>query len=808
MDVKEDIQNISQGIVELNPFIVFMVSFMGLLLTLFFVFIFRKTLKDSYGNRVYFWFIFLIALNLINIMFMTGYYQSRYQKVIGKSGPGGVEGNLGIKGDSNICGYCSDSTEIGIQYSTKYYSIVRITKTTNILGEIGIWRAIGMLGLSSLGDTVFAQKNPSKLRTYMAGYGSQPPTDFKKLIEISDGLNKITLWQPIPPKGYSFLGHFAVNGMKKPEKSLVACLATECLIKSYSMVYVASFPAIDIIPSYANKKIKFCSFWLTPLNHLYCKVSDSNYTTNSVYYNLVEGHPEYYDEKLKEPIFDKLEEVKALLQEKPSVIYHAQKITSNNVKFNTIFVENIRDTKGKITGSNIHSISFNKIMDAINTFDSYIDFFQNSFNYINKIIEDNNNGNSSNDIFVKFINDDNSPEQSVFKTLENKIKQINGNQDNFKTILTFMRVFKTNPATVMKAFQDENKTFGVPTTDFIDMSIDEKKTGFNGILNSLSIQEFQAALNKLKTIGLEQTDQLALFDIYGKKKAAEQQASYEIVEETDPSLTLWDDLFYLFPAGLDDQIASTEEASIEGGFYLDDVENRQRKNFIDYIKTFTKPNLVSYAFRKKCMMFIDTDQERNETISELARVYTSVGDKLAEINQVGACDNPAKLIKLYDNLMMRIDKQFRSIQGYKEKIANQEFSYFPTSRLKWLLNEMNTYYGEIKNGCKSDERTRILNQIRITKDQLKNDYNFKVDFNNYDFKSTTPINKVNPDTNEPIDLNAKIDRLDTDDLSLKQLKEILDILENNLSQKMKPLKPLKPSNQKNPTKPTKPTKAT
>lgn len=807
MDVKEDIQNISQGVVQLNPFVVFMVSFMGLLLTLFFVFIFRKTLKDSYGNRVYFWFIFLIALNLINIMFMTGYYQSRYQKVIGKSGPKGIEGNLGKKGESNICGYCADSTEIGIQYSTKYYSIARITKTTNILGEIGIWRAIGMLGLSSLGDTVFAQKNPSKLRTYMAGYGSQPPTDFKKLIEISDGLNKITLWQPIPPKGYSFLGHFAVNGMRKPEKSLVACLATECLIQSYSMVYVASFPAIDIIPSYANKKIKFCSFWLTPLNHLYCKVSDSNYTTNSVYYNLVEGHPEYYDGKLKEPILNKLEEVKTLLQDKPSVIYHAQKITSNNVKFNTIFVENIRDTKGKITGSNVHSISFNKIMNAINTFDSYIDFFQNSFNYINKIIEDNNNGNnnSGSDIFVKFINDDNSPEQSVFKTLENKIKQINGNQDNFKTILTFMRVFKTNPATVMKAFQDENKTFGVPTTDFIDMSIDEKKTGFNGILNSLSIEEFKAALNKLKTIGLEQTDQLALFDIYGKKKSAEQQASYEIVEETDPSLTLWDDLFYLFPAGLDDQIAATEEASIEGGFYLDDVENRQRKNFIDYIKTFTKPNLVSYAFRKKCMMFIDTDQERNETISELARVYTSVGGKLAQINQVDACDNPAKLIKLYDNLMIRIDKQFRSIQGYKEKIANQEFSYFPTSRLKWLLNEMNNYYGEIKNGCKSDERTRIINQIRITKDQLKNDYNFKVDFNNYDFKSTTPINKVNPDTNEPIDLNAKIDRLDTDDLSLKQLKEILDILETNLSQKMKPLKP---SNKKKENKQTKPTKTT
>ena len=106
---------------------------------------------------------------------------------------------------------------------------------------------------------------------------------FKKLMVISDGVNVTTIWEPEPMRGYSCLGHFATLGSNPPDKSQVACLPTECLVKSNTLAYVASFPAIDIIPSFANKNLKFCSFWSTPLNHLYCKVSTDNYYTNSLY---------------------------------------------------------------------------------------------------------------------------------------------------------------------------------------------------------------------------------------------------------------------------------------------------------------------------------------------------------------------------------------------------------------------------------------------------------------------------------------------------------------------------------------------
>jgi hypothetical protein len=111
------------------------------------------------------------------------------------------------------------------------------------------------------------------------------------------------------------------------------------------------------------------------------------------------------------------------------------------------------------------------------------------------------------------------------------------------------------------------------------------------------------------------------------------------------------------------------------------------------------------------------------------------------------------------------------IDGYSDKIANQEFSYFATSRLKWLLNEMNNYYRDIKENCKSDDRSRLNNEIRNTKNRLLNDFKYTVDFEQYKL--------------EIENINRIVDTIDTDGLTVLQLKQILEILSKNLSEKIK-----------------------
>jgi hypothetical protein len=764
MDVADDIKKIYKEVNSLNPFVVFIVSFIGLMLTLIFVYIFRNSLIESYGKQIYLWFFVLIALNLVNILFITGYYQTRYKNIVGKPGFQGDIGDLGSIGRNTTCSYCSDSSELGIQYTDKYYIISKISKTTNIVGEISLWRSVGMLGLSSLGDTVFAQKNQTKLRTYMAGFGSQPPKDFKKINEISDGVNSVTLWEPIPPKGYSFLGHFATIDSTKPNVNIVACLPSTCLIKSYNFAYIASFPSIDIIPSYTKIPIKFCSFWQTQLNHMICKVSDAPYVTNSVYYNMVQGHPEYYDIKNKSPFQDKIIELEQMLKNKPSVIYHMQKDNLNGIKFNPIFVDSKRNSQGKVIEFTVNAKSLNKVMNNIPTIENFISYFMDSFIYINKLIQEN-------DSPLKFNNDSNMPGKTPFITLKRLIEKTKENENAYNTVITFNKIFRANPAITMKAFQDEKKTFGVSTNNYIDMTIEEKTQNFLNILNIIEISEINTAIAKLKSIGIQAESQLGLFDIYAKKKSAEKEASYSLKEEPNPQNTLYDDLFYLFPMGFNDQISATEEDSLDGGFYLDNIENRQRTNFINYIRTFIKPITFSYSFKKNCIMFVETDPERNQIINDLLKIYNVVGSTLENINKLGTCDSPSKMNKLYDNLMIRIDKQFKMIDGYSDKIANQEFSYFATSRLKWLLNEMNNYYRDIKENCKSDERSRLNNEIRNTKNRLWNDFNYIVDFEQY--------------TLEIENINTIVSTIDTDGLTVLQLKQILEILSKNLSQKIK-----------------------
>ncbi len=780
MDIGKDIQNVYEGVINLNPFIVFVVSFIGLSLTLFFVYVFRHILIESYGNKIYLWFFVLIVLNLINILFITGYFQTKYQSTIGDQGPIGGIGQFGKKGDDSTCGYCTNSSEIGIQYSDKYYLVNKIGKTTNILGELGIWRSIGMIGLSSLGDTIFSQSSNSKLRTYMAGFGCTHPKSFKKIMVISDGVNVTTIWEPEPMRGYSFVGHFATLGSQPPDSDQVGCLPTECLVKSSALAYIASFPAIDVIPSFSNKNLKFCSFWMTPLNHFYCKASTDVYYTNSLYFNIVEGHPEYYDNKKGEPIVDKMEELQKLLQDKPSIIYHipTNASTGTGVKFNPVFIENIRDGSGNVTGVNIHASSFNKIMNSLKTFENYIEMYNNSISYIYKLKVDN-------DFSINYINETNEVLNnglSAFLIMKDFIAKITVDMSDdslYKIANTFLNVFMNNPSLVVKAFQDPQGTFGVPYVLYIDMSFDERKQSLLSIIKSLEMDEMAVALEKLKSYGVESTSQLGLLDLNAKSQASKQQSVFDATEMPDPSLTLWDDLYYLFPAGFDEQIAANEEESINGGFNLLSIENRQKKNFVDYIKTFVKPTIPTYSFRRKCVMMIDTDPERDKATVELVKIYNAVKERLYQIAETNSCDNIKQINALYDQLMLKVSKQFGMIEGYMDKIANQEFSYFPTSRLKWLTNEMNNYYGQIQTLCKSDERIRILNEIRNIKNQLKNDYKTYVDMDK-------PENEILDIQNQPVpDMKTKVEKMDLNDLSIEQLKKIREIFRKNLSDKIK-----------------------
>jgi hypothetical protein len=768
MDIIDDAKATYTGFAELNPKSIFVVSFIGLFATLFFSIIFRQRLQESYGNRIFLWYIFLIGLNFVNIVFISGYFESKKNNIYGEKGPRGSKGGQGKQGKKTTCGKCSANREIGIQYSNKYNKVAGINSTTNILGEITIWRPVGMLGLSPIGDTISPQKTASQQRSYLAGFGSEEPTDFNKVTTITDGITKITIWDAVAPKGYTSLGHYASWGSKKPDPTLFACLPQECLITGNHLNYVASFPAIDIIPSNPPRKpFVFCSFWKTPLNNFYCKVSGSSYKTNSLYYNIVEGNPEYYDAKADMAIPTKQEEFIALLREKTSIIYHGARRTKKAL--DTSFIQNVRNTDGQIKLIEFNGNTFNKITNKINNFEEYLDFFNKAQIYSYKLMSDRLYN-------FSFIDDPKTQGVTAFNGFKKKLNELFSRNEDITQLKNFVSYFKQNPAVTVKLFQDPNKTFGIPNIKYVDFDLIQKKNTFEILFNNLTLNEIKVVNSKLANLGLtiDPSDDDYINTLNKQKKVIITQ----VEEKVDPGMTLWDDLYYLFPGGLEHQIAANEDDALEGGIYLDDVEYRQHKLFVDYLQTFIKPQFLTYAFRKSCLKFVDSDPKRNQVISDLGKIYQMVSSKLKDASSLSGCSNQGYLTNYYNDMIKRIDGQFKNIENYNEKITNQEFSYFTTGRLEWLLKEMNRYYVKIKENCKDEERNRVTNQIKKLNDQLYFDYNTTIDF--------TKIQDIDDyfDKDMKWELNSRVNNMDFNKVTTEQLKKILDIIKNKLAEKV------------------------
>jgi len=809
-NLAEDASQFYEDFSNFDSTTILTISLLGLVFTLIFIYYYRHTLIESYGNKVYLWFVFLISLNLLNLVYISGYHRSKVGTLIGKPGPSGSTGIPGKRGEDLLCGYCNVENEIGIQYSNDYNLIGRVQKTTNLLGELSIWRAKGSLGTAPLGDTVFARHMATKIKTYIAGYGSKKPTGFSKIISLTDGVKQISFWKAEAPEGFAFLGHFVTIGAAAPDTTVVAGLPTKCLVVNSKgkYNYVASFPAIDIIPLNGGGHIDFCSFWATPLNHFRIKVSGALFHTQSVYFNIVDGHKKYYNYKTRRPIPEKAEELKKLLQGKVSVIYH-HPTESGFVKFHAPFVQNVRNHQGKIVSYKIHAKEFEDFLGQREnqTLEAYIELYRQALNYIYKIIKSSRKP-------VHFVHQSGSSQKSALRSLELKLKEAKNDAHAMEEINKFIKTIQSNSTGTFSLLQNETNAAGSKQTlQFNRMNLTQKQEAFNKALIALSSLEISKLLKKLRSRGIYPTEsaihffgddplmetvrnyrkmgqqggfkasvkdeekdtsgdgQIAQFQFLNLQNNQKQKADLLIESkdrEVNPNLTLWDDLVYLFPFGLDHQIAKTADDQIEGGIYLDAPENRQKRYFINYLRTFIPPNEPIYFFRRKCMMFTDLDEDRAEVIQEIKKAYNFLGRQLTNLNAFQNCDDDQGLIRIYQNMMHKIDRQFKSIPDYKDKLKNQEFSYFPTGRLKWLLSELNVYHLAIKSNCKSGERTRLITKIRLFKDRLSKNFDYLVDL------------KPHQSGFEIEDFVKKVTKLDFIDFSLRELRKLLKIFQNEL----------------------------
>lgn len=211
----------------------------------------------------------------------------------------------------------------------------------------------GKIGFFSLGDTVFNEDSPNRIKAFLANGDIRNPVDFKKMSSFN--VNKIgefneikselyTIWRPIAPKKYESIGDIVKNGDAKPDNNVIGCINKNCLDElemddcELAFMYygieddfkhLLSMNQFDKIErnnnikdfikdlTNANNIFSIYSVWRTPLNTFYVNTTNNNVlSNNSVIYNLIEGNPKLLDkygivtEKAKKFITSRLKTIK------------------------------------------------------------------------------------------------------------------------------------------------------------------------------------------------------------------------------------------------------------------------------------------------------------------------------------------------------------------------------------------------------------------------------------------------------------------------------------------------------------------
>jgi len=716
-----------------EPQTISFIAFCGFFISTIFLYIYKDIIQANYGKHVFWWFFALLLINLINVSGSSLYYVHKTGKFIGMRGISGEKGKAGESGDLRVCGFCKNKDEIGVVYSTQSYNLGKLGNSSSLTGELTFWRPYGQSGLRPIGDTVFQGSEGSQTQNYLVGVGGKDPINYKKIVYIQE--YDLTFWRPEPPKGYLSLGDLVIKGKNKPDKYHSVCINEKCMSETDSkqIRYVATYPEFTEINEDGNE-IKFLSVWMTNLNTFYISYSDEDYSNNTLWYNLTRGSSEYYDKKDKKANQDKIDEFVEFLKTKVSII---PRDTNENIgiSVNSSFIENQTDSNGKIILYVFNGILYEKDVNKLNEFE-----FWKYFMEIVKIILLLYNRVGERGIEFKYIDsiEDLSIRQTgylldnLFPSRDDDMKpdEFEGGyskDDNINFVIkdleSIINTFLSNPNQVLLQIS------GQKITDWKKRRYQFAKILSDELLSERSIRNhLKPILDKLKKQGMLLNQKNNQGNNYNQKNNQLNQKgggsiplSQKLVSKVKfkkklyDNLNLYDDLVYLFPSTFNEQIASDEEGLIYGGYLItgNNPTAIQRRNFINYLRTLLIPNRPTYYFLDKCLVFPNADNERKQIIFDIKTIYSNIDKQISSLNNYENCANPQEVQRYYQLMIRRMDKYFNNISGYNEKLNRQEFHYFSTGRLKWLIEELNKYLEFIKGRCISNERIKISSQIRL-----------------------------------------------------------------------------------------------
>lgn len=153
------------------------------------------------------------------------------------------------------------------------------------------------------------------------------------------------------------------------------------------------------------------------------------------------------------------------------------------------------------------------------------------------------------------------------------------------------------------------------------------------------------------------------------------------------SNSLYDIINVLFDNSIDTRIAIDAEGIAEGGIFMNEIQ----ETIIRLCKVMFPPNKPSYTIKDDCLGTMVLDRERENVIKDLTKAIDSYNKLMDDINKdTEKYVSVIQSVNQYENIMtIKMGQLCGHINNYMTKISNMDLDEFTTSRLKSIIDIYN-----------------------------------------------------------------------------------------------------------------------
>ena len=156
--------------------------------------------------------------------------------------------------------------------------------------------------------------------------------------------------------------------------------------------------------------------------------------------------------------------------------------------------------------------------------------------------------------------------------------------------------------------------------------------------------------------------------------------------------TILDIVNYIIPNGLNGRIAIDSDGIIEGGFFLNEIQDI----IVRLCKIMSPPSRLAYTIKDECLGTFVRDNTREQIIREFTDekdIYNKIIDIIK--NNSDTYKSHLEMIKIYEDMsILKLGQLVGHIPGYMDKIHNADLDEFTTNRIQGIIKiyqDINSY---------------------------------------------------------------------------------------------------------------------